>query len=74
MRRSRIYTAQALVPGATVELDGSAGHYLVRVLRLSLADPVTLFNGDGRDYAGEISAIERDRVSVSIGERPVAGK
>jgi len=71
MRRSRVYTAQVLVCGDTVELTGSTGHYLARVLRLALADPLILFNGDGRDYAGEICAIERDRVSVSIGQARV---
>lgn len=68
MRRSRVYTAQALASGDTVELGGSAGHYLARVLRLALGDPLTLFNGDGRDYAGEICAIKRDRVSVRVGD------
>ena len=71
MRRSRVYTAQALAAGKTVELSGSAAHYLARVLRLALADPITLFNGDGRDYAGEICAIERDRVFVSLGDARV---
>ena len=74
MRRSRVYTTQTLVSGDTVELGRSSGHYLARVLRLALADPVTLFNGDGRDYAGEICAIERDRVSVSVGDSWVVDK
>jgi len=68
MRRSRIYTKQALVSGATVVLDGNTGHYLARVLRLTVAAPVTLFNGDGLDYAGEVSAIERDRVTVGVSD------
>jgi len=71
MRRSRVYTAQALASGNTVELSGSAAHYLARVLRLALADPVILFNGDGRDYAGAICAIKRDRVSVTVGDARV---
>lgn len=71
MRCSRVYTTQALVPGDTVELTGSTGHYLARVLRLALADPLILFNGDGRDYAGKIRAVGRDRVSVSVSEARV---
>lgn len=66
MRRSRVYTPQALAPGTTVVLDGKTGHYLARVLRLAVAAPVTLFNGNGRDYVGEIHAVGRDQVSVSI--------
>lgn len=72
MRRSRVYTQQPLAPGATAVLEGNTGHYLARVLRLAVTDPVTLFNGDGLDYAGEICTIERDRVSVRLVDtRPV---
>lgn len=51
-----------------VELDGAPAHYLVRVLRLAVGDPVTLFNGDGGDYAGELCAVARDRATVRVGD------
>ena len=66
MRKSRIHTSQPLLSGNSVELAGPAGHYLTRVLRLSKGDPVTLFNGDGNDYSGEISDIQSQRVQVRI--------
>jgi len=66
MRQSRIHTSQPLSATNSVELTGSSGHYLTRVLRLSKGDPVTLFNGDGNDYSGEISDIQSQRVQVSI--------
>jgi len=66
MRRSRIHTSQPLLSANNVELAGPAGHYLTRVLRLSKGDPVTLFNGDGIDYSGEISDIQSQRVRVRI--------
>lgn len=66
MRQSRIYTSQALISKDVVELAGSAGHYLTRVLRLSKGATVTLFNGDGRDYAAEISEIQSQRVLVRL--------
>jgi len=66
MRQSRIHTPQPLLSAKSVELSGSAGHYLTRVLRLSKGDPVTLFNGDGHDYSGEIADIQSQRVLVSI--------
>ena len=66
MRQSRIHTSQPLLSETSVELAGPAGHYLTRVLRLSQGDPVTLFNGDGNDYSGEISDIQSQRVQVRI--------
>jgi 16S rRNA (uracil1498-N3)-methyltransferase len=66
MRRSRIYTPQSLASPGSVELEASASHYLLRVLRLAPGDPVTLFNGDGWDYAGEVSEVQRRCIRVSI--------
>ena len=66
MRQSRIHTSHPLILANKVELTGPAGHYLTRVLRLSKGDPVTLFNGDGNDYSGEISDIQSQRVRVRI--------
>jgi len=68
MRQSRIHTSQPLIVKQSVELAGPACHYLTRVLRVSKGDPVTLFNGDGNDYSGEISDIQSQRVRVRIKE------
>jgi 16S rRNA (uracil1498-N3)-methyltransferase len=66
MRQSRLYTPQALAVSDTVEVEGAASHYLARVLRLSMGDPVTLFNGDGRDYQGEICQLQRHTAIVRV--------
>lgn len=66
MRQSRIYTSQALLPANSIELEGPASHYLLRVLRLSEGDPLILFNGDGRDYSAEISGLSNKRVLVRL--------
>jgi len=66
MRQSRIHTSHPLILAKNVELAGPAGHYLTRVLRLSKGDRVTLFNGDGNDYSGEIVDIQAQRVGVRI--------
>ena len=73
MRQSRIYSSQSLASTQTVELTGPASHYLARVLRVSNGDPVTLFNGDGRDYTGEILEVQRNCVIVRLGESRSAG-
>lgn len=66
MRLSRIFTAQALSAGDLVELEGPASHYLARVLRVSEGDAVTLFNGDGKEYMGQVSGLQRQVVQVRI--------
>ena len=73
MRQSRIHTPQSLASGNSVELTGSAGHYLTRVLRLSKGARVTLFNGDGYDYSGEITDIQSQRVVVRVMDRRSPG-
>ena len=73
MRLSRIYTSQPLQAGETVELAGSACHYLTRVLRLSKGTPLVLFNGDGRNYSAEISEIQSQHVLVKLLEGRVSG-
>ena len=66
MRQSRIYTPEDLAAKEKVELTGSTSHYLSRVLRLSAGDCVILFNGDGRDYSGEICDVQRQGVTISL--------
>ena len=73
MRRSRIYTPQYLSPSGIIGLEGPASHYLLRVLRLSMGDAVTLFNGDGRDYLGEVCDVQRRCVNVRITGSEVPG-
>jgi 16S rRNA (uracil1498-N3)-methyltransferase len=67
MRITRIYTAQQLHSGRLVELEAEASHHLIRVLRLGVGDRVTLFDGRGGEYPGEISAIGKKQVHVTTG-------
>ena len=73
VRQSRIYTSQPLFSADSVELTGSASHYLSRVLRLSAGHSIVLFNGDGRDYSAEIREIQRQRVLARLVGSQVAG-
>jgi 16S rRNA (uracil1498-N3)-methyltransferase len=66
MRQSRVYTRHSLSSSGTVELEGPACHYLLRVLRLSTGGLISLFNGDGKDYLAEISEIRRQSVLVRL--------
>jgi 16S rRNA (uracil1498-N3)-methyltransferase len=66
MRQSRVYTDQVLACPADLVMDKRASHYLSRVLRLTAGDAVTLFNGDGRDYQGEVSDASPGAVGVRV--------
>jgi 16S rRNA (uracil1498-N3)-methyltransferase len=52
--------------GAQVAIEGSAGNHIARVLRLRTGDELTLFNGQGGEYAGSIEDIRRDNVLVRV--------
>ncbi len=56
MRKVRLYTQQALVPGEVVVLEARPAHHLVRVLRARPGDRLVLFNGDGWDCPAELLA------------------
>jgi 16S rRNA (uracil1498-N3)-methyltransferase len=72
MRMIRIYTPGELRSAESVRLQGTAAAHVSRVLRLRGGDPVTLFNGDGWEYPGTISASGSGFVQVEVSER-VAG-
>lgn len=66
MRLIRVYVEAPLAPGASVELRGPAHEHVTRVLRLGAGDAVTLFNGDGHDYASVISGLRRGAAAVTV--------
>ncbi len=68
MRLTRVHVAVPLATGATLELAARAGQHLVRVLRLERGAPLSVFDGQGREYAATISAIRDGRVQVLLGE------
>lgn len=77
MRMTRLYVEAPLCPGPEVELPAGAAAHAVRVLRLRPGDPVTLFNGDGREYAARLVEVGRraraviDSVGAPARESPL---
>lgn len=69
MRVSRIHTVQPLEPGGRIVLEGPAAHYLGRVLRVAAGHRLTLFNGDGYDYAAEVERVSRGGVELTVNAR-----
>jgi len=64
---TRIYFPDGLAPGATVALPPSAAHHVSRVLRLSVGDTVTLFDGTGGEYAARLTGVGREGVRAKVG-------
>lgn len=66
MRRIRAYQEQALQTGMSVQLDARVSHHWLHVLRLQTGEQVCLFNGDGRDYSGQLKVAGRRNASVQL--------
>jgi 16S rRNA (uracil1498-N3)-methyltransferase len=67
MRLTRVYVEAALSTGALIVLAPGASQHLVRVLRLAVGAPLTLFNGQGGEYEARVESILRGAVTVQVG-------
>ena len=66
MNSPRFYCPTSLSPGAFADLPENAARHALRVLRLGVGDSLTLFNGEGGEYACRISSAQRDRGRVEV--------
>ena len=66
MRVIRCHVDADLAPGRALRLPEDKSLHLLRVLRLREGDAVTLFNGDGHDYASRITGMERKAVELTV--------
>src|SRR5450631_3335496 len=67
VRLTRVYVEATLTPGGVVELPPDTASHLAKVLRARGGDELILFNGDGREFNGEIDAVRGSRVSACVG-------
>jgi 16S rRNA (uracil1498-N3)-methyltransferase len=63
----RLFCPQPLASHGLTELPPAAAHHAQRVLRLKAGDAVTLFNGEGGEFAGTLAECGR-AVRVRLGE------
>jgi 16S rRNA (uracil1498-N3)-methyltransferase len=66
MRVSRFYTSSHLSVDNEIQLESEVSHYISRVLRLKVGDPLVLFNGNGCDYPAEILELSKNNVLVLV--------
>ena len=71
MRCIRLHVDAVLTPGVELALPIAASEHATRVLRLRPGDALTLFNGDGHDYAARLLDAARGGARVRIGARAV---
>jgi 16S rRNA (uracil1498-N3)-methyltransferase len=67
MRLTRVWIDAALAAGETLELPAETGSHVAKVLRARSGDGLVVFNGDGREWSGEIASVRGPRVTVSLG-------
>lgn len=65
----RVFVDAALAAGEAFELADAKRHHLATVLRLKAGAPVTLFNGDGHEYAAYIDHADRKRMTLAVEAR-----
>ena len=69
MRTTRIHIEQPLAVAAELALPQQAAEHIARVLRMNAGDMLTVFNGDGYDYAATLISIGKRDVLVHIEDR-----
>lgn len=75
MRTIRIHVDQPLAGDLELALPAQAGEHVARVLRLTVGNAITLFNGDGFDYPSVIVAAGKRDVVVRVASaQPVANE
>jgi len=67
MRLTRVFVATELDEGSVVDLPPETASHVAKVLRARSGDGLVLFNGDGRELAGEIESVRGSRVRVTVG-------
>ena len=66
MRIPRIFTDLSLSCNSSVDLDGSAARHLGSALRMKVGQEITLFNGQGGEYAAELTEVCKNSVSAKL--------
>jgi 16S rRNA (uracil1498-N3)-methyltransferase len=64
----RVYCPDALHAGQTLEIEGARAHHLTRVLKRQVGDALVLFGPPDREHLSQITGLERNRISVAVGD------
>ncbi|MCH9843181.1 MAG: 16S rRNA (uracil(1498)-N(3))-methyltransferase [Gammaproteobacteria bacterium] len=68
MRDIRVHTKQQLSSGTEIILDDFAARHIGKVLRLNPGKFVTIFNGEGGEFKSTITKINRNKITLLVGD------
>ncbi len=66
---NRFYHPDTISAHSKINLSEDTSKHLVKSLRLKPSDKIILFNGDGYDYHGEVSDIDKKNVKIAVNEK-----
>lgn len=64
---TRVYLALPLATGSTITLPDEAVRHLVQVLRMQAGEALTVFNGEGGEFAATLASASRKGATLTIG-------
>ena len=64
--KTRLFVSGQLINGAELLIEGDRARYLGRVLRLRVGDEITVFNGEGPEWAATIGALTKSTAALRI--------
>ena len=62
----RFFVETPLTVGGSTVLEGGDARHIAGALRMTVGEPLTLCDGAGTDYACTVTAVERERVELSV--------
>ena len=68
MPLKRVYVADRLSAGASLQLGEDVARYLGRVLRLKTGDTLRVFNGDDGEWRARIERVGKSAVALAVSE------
>lgn len=71
---SRFYVRPEAVKDGRIYIEKEESHHIIDVMRLREGDMVTVFDGTGKEYKGNISSAENKRVIIDVSETKAAGR
>ncbi len=69
MSRTRLYIPAPVSADSRLDLTAQQAHYLGRVLRMKQSDALTVFDGEGSEYAAVVESLGKSVARLRIGER-----